>query len=225
MMKPELNSEAAVKQFLNYESVSKPGDMVSFDCQPMGFVIFFSGCHILSSILTLFVTIVAIRKFLTSSKEMKIIKIFKYLCILALILCTIAIGPGFGAILFWYQNCDMNNDQDPTGWIYVFGVACVVCYSFTLTLFYAIFAFRLHRSVSKTAYQFSKQQARFLMILFCIQLITNLIGTSAYAINGEFAIRIISLQIVCQISYTIAIRVLWVFVFVVSVIYSNFYWF
>ena len=167
--------------------------MVSFECRSLPIVISLFSIQVIFFVFTVLITIVATYKFCTESGS-QIYRVIKYLCIIALLLCIISVGPGLGLLTFWFQECTQGGEESPIGKIA--GAIGAVSYSFTLTFLYLIFSCRIYTAFLGSIYQLSKITKYLLIIMFFIQLIVNISGVIAYTQSIRIGLIFISFIVV-----------------------------
>lgn len=193
-----LQGEFAVYNIFNLNQLFSHIKMM-FECPSVEWKIFFQSAQVTLIITTILVAVVTIYKLCVCEKaesDAQVIKLLKYLCIIAQFLCITAVGPGLGSMCGWLNDCNPSDSHSDL--VSDLGLVCVICYSTTLTFLYAIFAFRLHRSVCNTNYQFTINQTRLLIVLFSIQFTVNIVAITVYIIGAEIGMYIKFLQIVCE---------------------------
>ena len=171
--------------------------MVSFDCNPIGFVAFSFIIGILFFIITLAVTLLVTYKFCVV-KDKSIENVLKYLCIASEILCTIAVGPGFFLINFWKQECD-EGGQLSIGY-YISSITVFNTYPVALTFLYAIFAYRIYFTFSRSSmYRLSIKHKWLLIGTFILMAIINVCGIIASFFNLQIALVFLNLGFIVSL--------------------------
>lgn len=123
-------------------------------------------------------------------------KKIQVLCIVAEILCVMAVGPGLGAYSFIYNECSLEGTDGYVGRI--IRRVSLSLYALTLTTLYSLFAMRVYYSFVGTLCQLSPKTTKLLIAMFGVQITVNTIGVIVLGIDlqkGVFMIGIIIVEL------------------------------
>ena len=166
--------------------------MISFQCRSIWFMVPSFIMEIILVLLVLLCFVFACFQF-CSNHAPQIHNSIKYFCIITEFLCFIAIG-GLSLLLFWYTECTQGGVDSTPGSIS--GTLGFLCYSFTLTAIYSIFAFRVYWSFVGSIYKLSSKIVKMLIIVLIIQLTVNITAISSYFIKKSVGLALTSLTFV-----------------------------
>ena len=116
-------------------------------------------------------------QFCNSKKDAQVLKIIKYLCAFAELLCVCAV-TALDATLFWILKCNYGGLDSTFGRIG--GSVGFLCYTLTLTLLYTIFSFRIYFAFIGSIYHLSKQTIRKLICVLAFQFTINMSAIGSY---------------------------------------------